>query len=82
MPAGKPPLTTSWASGKEGAHPIGVFVAEDEITNLLLPGAESSRLPSLEEDNVSAVVRYRRDLGRNSTVGMLITSRQGDACDA
>jgi len=65
-------------TGKQGRHAIGAFVVEDEITNLLFPASESSRLGSLAMANTSSVVRYRRDLGRSSTLGLLVTDREGD----
>jgi hypothetical protein len=68
----------SWGakvSGKEGPHALGAFVARDEITNLLLPGVEGSSLEVLEREADAAVLRYRRDLGRTSTIGVLYTDR-------
>ena len=64
-------------TGKEGAHGGGVFVARDAVTNLLIPGSQGSALTSLNEQNVSTVLRYRRDLGKNANVGALYTSRAG-----
>ncbi len=71
----------SWgakASGKAGAYAFGAYVAEDKVTNLLLPGKESSELTSTDAANLTGVARVRRDVGRNSTVGVLVTARQGD----
>ncbi|HEX2224999.1 MAG TPA: DUF5916 domain-containing protein, partial [Thermoanaerobaculia bacterium] len=70
----------SWGvklTGKEGKNGIGVFVAEDETTNLLLPFSQFSRQRTLEEDTLDAVLRYRRDVGSSSTVGALVTQREG-----
>jgi hypothetical protein len=64
-------------TGKQGKSAIGVFVAEDEITNLLLPGAEGSDSTTLDFGSTDAVVRYRRDLGESSTLGVLMTHRGG-----
>ncbi len=71
----------SWGTkvtGKEGANAVGVMVVQDEITNLLFPGSEGSDATTLYEENLSAVLRYRRDLGRSSAVGALVTMRDGD----
>lgn len=62
-------------SGKQGAHAFGAFVAGDERTALLVPGSESSRAVTLSDDSDDAVLRYRRDIGRGSSVGVLVTSR-------
>jgi len=71
----------SWgvkASGKVGREAFGVFVARDDVTNLLLPGKEESELTSLGEENLTGVARLRHDLGAGSTIGALVTARQGD----
>ncbi len=66
-------------SGKTGRNALGAFVARDAITNLLLPGAEASAVDTLDSDSTATVLRYRRDLGRNSSsVGGLFTDRAAD----
>ncbi len=65
-------------TGKSDANGFGAIVARDTITNLLLPGSDFSSLASLEEENVSTVLRYRRDLPGTSTVGVFYTDRSGD----
>jgi len=64
-------------TGKEGAHAIGVFAAEDELTNLTFPGSQGSSTASFDFASTDAVVRYRRDVWRRSAVGVLATSRAG-----
>ena len=65
-------------SGKEGSQGLGVFVAKDTVTNLLFPANQGSDSATLEQDNTAAVVRYRRDVGESSTIGILATGRAGD----
>lgn len=65
-------------TGKEGKNGLGVFVTEDEVTNLLLPGSQRSSSASLGLSTTDAVLRYRRDLGGTSDVGMLVTHREGE----
>lgn len=68
----------SWGTkvtGKEGPNALGAFLAQDRITNVLLPGAEGSDFTSLDLESRSAALRYRRDLGRSSAVGALVTLR-------
>jgi len=71
----------SWGiklSGKAGANAVGILLAQDSITNILIPGSEGSSLESIDDDNLSALLRYRRDINeRGSTVGVLYTGRQG-----
>lgn len=65
-------------NGKIGRSAIGLFGVRDELTNLLLPGAQRSRSITLEDQpNDTVVGRYRFDLGKNSTLGALVTSRRG-----
>ena len=71
----------SWGvkvSGKEGRNAFGVYLAEDEVTNIIIPGVEESALTAIDASNLSGVVRYRRDVGRNSVLGVLFTGREGD----
>ncbi|MEM9293994.1 MAG: DUF5916 domain-containing protein [Acidobacteriota bacterium] len=62
--------------GKQGDHFFGSFVARDEITNLILPGAEGSDSTTYEEASTAAVARYRLNLGDDTTLGLLVTSRE------
>lgn len=64
-------------TGKEGSHAFGLFLVRDQVTPLILPGPESSSRVELEQASTAAVGRYRYDLGNASTLGALITHRQG-----
>ena len=69
----------SWGTkvtGKEGRNAFGLIVAQDEITNFLFPGNQFSDLGSIDDENISSILRYRYDLGSGSTVGGLVTSRE------
>jgi hypothetical protein len=68
-------------TGKRGKNTFGVFVAQDEITNLIFPGATGSDSESLALENTALVGRYARSFGEASTVGALVTSRSGDGYD-
>lgn len=65
-------------SGREGIHTLGIFSAQDEITNYLFPGAESSNSTSLEKRSQGSAVRYKADISESSNIGMLFTDRRGD----
>ncbi|MGD8440713.1 MAG: DUF5916 domain-containing protein [Holophagae bacterium] len=65
-------------TGKEGVHTIGAYVVDDDVTNLIIPGSQSSGLTSLERSNTSSVFRYKLDLGSRFTVGALATDREAD----
>ena len=70
-------------TGKVGKNAIGFFVAEDDETNLLLPGDQFSRTATLQDarnrdvQTTDAALRFRRDIGTGSTVGALLTHREG-----
>jgi hypothetical protein len=64
-------------TGKSGSNAYGVFVARDDTNNILLPSNQGSEVVSLAQGVTSAVARYRRDVGRTSTVGAIYTGREG-----
>ncbi len=64
--------------GKPGKNAVGLIVAEDRVTNLLLPGSEGSELASLGEESTATIGRYRRDILGTSTVGAIYAGREGD----
>ncbi|NIM58194.1 MAG: hypothetical protein GTO16_04530 [Candidatus Aminicenantes bacterium] len=65
-------------TGKLGKSAIGFFAAYDRINNLIFPANQGSVSTSIDQDVTSGVLRYRRDVGRNSTVGLLYTGRTAD----
>jgi Carbohydrate family 9 binding domain-like/Domain of unknown function (DUF5916) len=65
-------------TGQEGKNTIGFFTARDTITNLIIPSSQSSQLTSLDMHNTSTALRYRRDVGKSSTIGAIFTNREGD----
>lgn len=71
------PVAGGKITGKVGRHAMGLLVARDEVTNLIFPGPEFSRATSLETPVTAAVARYRTDVGGSSTVGGLVTAREG-----
>jgi len=66
-------------TGKMGRHAVGLFVTRDNTTNLIFPGVEGSDDTTLEEKVWSSSFRYRFDVGRSSTIGVLMTDREGDS---
>lgn len=68
-------------TGKEGRSALGGFLVRDRITNLLFPANEGSAVDTIERGAWSGVGRYRRDIGRTSTVGALVTLREGEGYD-
>ncbi len=64
-------------SGKSGPNTFGAYVTQDATTTLLLPGAEESELDEVDQENLNGVLRWRRDVGANSSLGVLMTGRSG-----
>ena len=64
-------------TGKLGPNALGLFVTGDRINNLLIPSNQASSFDSVDADTTSAILRYRRDVGRASTLGALFTGREG-----
>lgn len=65
-------------TGKSGPHLYGALFARDEITNILIPGDESSDFAFLDSASTSAFGRYRAELGKSTTLGGLLATRKGD----
>ena len=72
------PVAGLKVTGKQGVHAFGAFFAEDRINNLILPGSQSARLASIDQDVTSGTLRYRRDLGATSNLGVLWAGREAD----
>ena len=62
-------------TGKVGKNAFGFFGAYDQINNLLFPSNQGSSSTSMDQEVLSGVFRYRRDVGDNSTFGLLYTGR-------
>jgi Domain of unknown function (DUF5916)/Carbohydrate family 9 binding domain-like len=65
-------------TGKQGNNLLGVFVTRDSINNLIFPSNQESSFDSFDENITGEVMRYRRDIFKNSTIGMLYSGREGD----
>jgi hypothetical protein len=68
-------------SGKEGKNAFGVFVARDaaDANLILLPTNQETGSAFLFDQKItSSALRYRRDLGATSSIGMIYTGREGD----
>jgi hypothetical protein len=65
-------------TGKEGRNVFGVFAASDRVNSLLIPGNQRTSQALLQDEVHTAVARYRRDIGRSSTIGTTYTGRMGE----
>jgi len=65
-------------TGKSGPNAGGVFVTQDTVNSLVIPSNQGSSSTLIHENVTGSVVRYRRDIGRASTIGVLYAGREGD----
>jgi hypothetical protein len=65
-------------AGKVGRSAIGFFSVRDDVTNLLFPATEWSSSTQWDTASTGTVFRYRYDVGASSTVGALVTDREGN----
>lgn len=65
-------------TGKTGKNALGAIVAVDRRTNLLIPSSQGSQLATIDDQNLSTILRYRRDLFGATTGGVFYTGREGD----
>ena len=65
-------------AGKQGPNGLGIFAAEDAVNSILFPSSQGSRSTLLDESVTSGAVRYRRDVGAASAIGLVYTGREGD----
>ena len=66
-------------TGRVHNHSLGVFVANDETTNFLIPGNLGSSVASLNEKSQNFAGRYRYDYSDDLSVGFLSTARSSDS---
>ena len=64
-------------TGKEGRHTLGFYSVQDKMTNLLLPATFGTDFAFLDKKSVGSVLRYSLDLGKRSTLGLMLTDREG-----
>lgn len=64
-------------TGKREQSAFGAFVAQDARTSILIPGSQRSTVAALDVESTDAVVRYRRDVGASSALGLVATAREG-----
>jgi hypothetical protein len=64
-------------TGKDGKNAVGAYVLQDAVTNLIFPGSQYSRSSSLQRASTAGALRYSRDLGRDSDLGVFFSDREG-----
>jgi hypothetical protein len=65
-------------AGKAGRNAIGLFATKDAVNSIVLPSNQGSLSTLLDESATSGVLRYRRDVGAASALGVVYTGREGN----
>lgn len=65
-------------TGRDGSHTYGLFVVNDELTNVLMPGQDGSYIDSFDSSSTNAVLRYQNDVTENINIGLTSTLRKSD----
>ncbi|MFC1840040.1 DUF5916 domain-containing protein [Thermodesulfobacteriota bacterium] len=66
-------------TGKSDVHSFGLFFANDENTNFVIPGNQGSFIALLEnKESLNTAYRYSLDVNRNTSLGMIFTDRRAD----
>lgn len=66
------------ATGKSGPNGGGIFVTSDRVNSFLIPSNQGTDIGFAPGDVTAGVVRYRRDVLSQSTVGVLYAGREGE----
>ncbi len=66
-------------TGRVDNHSLGVFVANDQSTQFLIPGNLGSEIAIINEKSTNFAGRYRYDYSDDLSVGLLSTARQSDS---
>lgn len=65
-------------TGRQAAHSLGVFFANDQSTNFLIPGNLRSSVASLTQSSHNFAARYRYDINTSLSIGSITTAREAD----
>ncbi len=65
-------------TGRENNHAFGLFITDDQNTNILIPGNRSSSIATIENESQAAALRYRYSYNDNITLGWISTLRTAD----
>ena len=65
-------------TGREDKHAFGLFVTDDQDTNILIPGNRSSSIATIDDESKAAALRYRYSYNDDITLGWISTLRTGE----
>lgn len=62
-------------TGRKNNHSFGLFVTDDDSTNILIPGNRASSVAEIEGESKASALRYRYNYNKNITLGWISTLR-------
>ena len=65
-------------TGRENNHAFGLFVTDDQNTNILIPGNRSSSVATIDGESKAAAFRYRYSYDDDITLGWISTLRTAE----
>lgn len=65
-------------TGRESDHSFGLFVTDDDSTNILIPGNRGSSIANISGESKASAFRYRYSYNDNITMGTVSTIRTAE----
>jgi len=65
-------------TGRENNHSFGLFVTDDDSTNILIPGNRGSSIANIEGESKASAFRYRYSFNEDITMGTVSTIRTAE----
>jgi hypothetical protein len=65
-------------TGRQDDHSFGLFVTDDDSTNILIPGNRGSSIASIDGESKASALRYRYNYNENITMGTVSTIRTAE----
>lgn len=65
-------------TARHGEHSVGLFITDDETTNILIPGNRTSSVGTIDDESQAMAFRYRYNVNQGITVGWISTLRDGE----
>jgi len=65
-------------TGRENNHTFGLFVTDDDSTNILIPGNRGSSIATIDGESKASAFRYRYSFNENITMGTVSTIRTAE----
>jgi hypothetical protein len=72
------PIWGAKLTAKEGPNAFGVLVAQDDVTNFIMPMDGYSCMAPTDLNTICSLLRYARDVGESSSVTALYNDRRGE----